>query len=306
MSDLGIDPTGPEANNARAAAFENQLVGIGQTLGWQLVCRNIDFFIKHNGGAHGRGVDVLWAIPNPRTGRREGLVGEAKVHGKQADLSTLQQELQTLHDKIHGFSGQAGFWKNARIAGAIDELRWGLLSHRTMDYDDQKARHHLLNVELKDRQRGPNAPAVFFAGPETLEAFADGCALTGRPISFYWPPTAEGDGEWQKACPPVQLATGILAYKLETGSNVLWLRDTLTDKDPDALAEIAHAWRINFETVIASRLTREIWRTVAGGWEQTAQRTRSRKSGHLPKAVEARNLGHSRLNRFDEQWPNDE
>src|SRR4051812_43910077 len=103
MFDRAFDPTGPEANNARAEAFENRLVAMGETLGWVTICRNIDVFVKHNGQSQGRGVDVLWSIANPRTEQREGCVGEAKVHGQQAGQATLQSELQTLHDKVHGF-----------------------------------------------------------------------------------------------------------------------------------------------------------------------------------------------------------
>lgn len=302
MADAAFDPTGPEANNTRAEAFESQLVAMGDTLGWDRICRNIDVFIKHNGQSQGRGVDVLWSILNARTEQREGCIGEAKVHGEQAGQSTVQNELQILHDKVHGFNGQATFWNNAYIRDSIDTLHWGLIAHRTMGFNADKSRNHLRNAELKKRQRGPDAPAMFFLGPETLEGIADCFAVAGRPKRFYWPPTSQENGEWGAACPPEQLAAGMLTYEREQGGNVLWLRDTLTDKDPDALAEIARAWRMNFDDVIVTELNQDTWRTVANGWQRTAERMQTRRSGRLPTTVRARNLSHAHLNRFDDLW----
>lgn len=303
MSDLTFDATGPEANNQRAAAFEDRLVAMGDTLGWATICRNVDVFIRNNGQSYGRGVDVLWAIQNPLTEQREGCIGEAKVHGAQAALSTVQDELQTLHDKVQRFNGQRTFWNNAYIAASLDTLRWGLLAHRTANFDAAKARHQLRNVELRERQRGPNAPAMFFCGPDVLEALADCLAVAGMPKRFYWPGNSSYDGEWARACPPAQLAAGLLAYEAENGEHVLWLRDTLTDKDPDALAQIARAWRLNLNRVVASELDEDTWRTVAAGWASTAERVADRRHGHLPETVMARDLSYARLNRFEETWP---
>ncbi len=120
-----FDERGPEANNRRAAQFESQVVGMSKTLGWTTVCHNVDVFIKDEGSNPSRGIDVLWGLENPQTGEKDGIFGEAKVHKKQAPLSTLQDEVQTVHDKMVKFSDRQAFSGNEYIRKHVDALRWG-------------------------------------------------------------------------------------------------------------------------------------------------------------------------------------
>jgi hypothetical protein len=55
MSDELFSDAGPESRNLRGAAFEDQLVGMGETLGWDFVCRNVDVLPEEGQPAPRRG-----------------------------------------------------------------------------------------------------------------------------------------------------------------------------------------------------------------------------------------------------------
>jgi hypothetical protein len=63
---------GREANNQLAGEFENQVVAMCGALGWLVICRNVDAFVKHQGQSQSRGFDVLVAVTDPQYGRRLG------------------------------------------------------------------------------------------------------------------------------------------------------------------------------------------------------------------------------------------
>src|SRR5688500_12683485 len=102
MSDDLFHDAGPEGRNNRGAAFEDQLVAMGGTLGWKQVCRNIDLFVKGRRQGPSRGIDVLWSVRNPLTEVREGWIEEGRCHETPAP-SEVHEEIQTLHDKVARF-----------------------------------------------------------------------------------------------------------------------------------------------------------------------------------------------------------
>jgi hypothetical protein len=307
MSSELFDEVGRERNNERAENFESQLVAMGSTLGWTMVCRNVDFFLAQGDPVRSRGIDVLWGFQNPQNGRREGCLGEAKVHGTQVGLSKFQAELQTLHDNMTKFQQRQAFTSNEYVAEHIERIAWGLLAHRTEGWRPDKAALDLRSVSLKSLHRAANVTTIVFYGPDTLEAFADCGALNLggplRPVSYYWPPYEDADGLWARCCPPHQLAAGMLAYKTGDGRTVLWLKDTLTHKDVRDLKDIVHAWRLRVDIAVASQLHPDTWPLVADHWRSSAADSRERDTGHLPDKVHARNLTYSNLNRFDDAWP---
>src|SRR5207248_1114445 len=105
---------GREASNELASHFEDQLASMCDDLGWHVICRNIDAFVRHQGQSQSRGFDVLAAIRDPQQNRREGCVLEAKRHEAPA-YADAAAEAQTLHDKIARLNASEALWKNALI-----------------------------------------------------------------------------------------------------------------------------------------------------------------------------------------------
>jgi hypothetical protein len=301
MSDELFDDAGPEARGQRGGAFEDQLVGMGETLGWNLVCRNVDLFVKQKPGGS-RGIDVLWGIRNPQSDRKEGWITEAKCHETPAP-SKLPDEIQTLHDKVARLDALESFRSHPEIQQGVEALVGGMVAHRSNGFVRDAACQALLNMELRNKQRGISPVEILFYGPDSLEALADSFRHSGAPAAYFWPPTASADGEWSSACPPRQVAAGLLVYETEEGKAALWWRDDLVSRDLAAVSEIVHAWGINVDLFICSFLDRNQLRVVRQGWDREVANSLGRKVGHLPSSIEARDLGLDRMNNFDNQWP---
>jgi hypothetical protein len=304
-----FDERGPEANNRRSGEFEAQLDAMARTLGWTTVCHNVDVFIKNDGSNPSRGIDALWSLENPQTGQKDGILAEAKVHRKQSPLSTLQEEFQILHDKMTDFSNRQAFSSNEYIRKHVDAIRWGLLAHRTSPWDPARASDALRSVELQALHRIAHVTTIVFAGPDVLESLAD-CVLLrpggGDPLTpalFYWPAYEEADAVWANCCPPQQLGEGMLAYKTADDRTVLWLRDTLTVADMSHLKDIAFEWRLGVSVIVFSELSRSAWGLLPDAWRNTAESTKTRRTGTLPDSVQARGLTYASMNRFDDAWP---
>lgn len=301
MSDELFHDAGPEGRGQRGTAFEDQLVGMGDTLGWTKVCRNVDIFIKGKPGAS-RGVDVLWSLRNPQTDRKEGWIQEAKCHETPAPAA-LGEEIQTLHDKITRFQGMETFRSHPEIQNHVEHLVGGMVAHHSNGFDPAKAQEALLNLEVRNKQRGMDPVEILFYGPDSLEGLADVFRRRGQPAAYHWPLTARHDGAWSDACPPRQVAAGLLAYRTVDGQVVLWLRDDLTHHDIPAVSAIAHAWGINVDAVVCSFLDRDQRRLIRDAWTRASENSRDRRHGHLPDEVDPRDLGLDRMNNFDDQWP---
>jgi hypothetical protein len=302
MNDSILGDAGPEGRNQRGAAFEDQLCKMGPDLGWRLVCRSVDVYLKN--GQERRGIDILWSLRNPRVDELHGWLHEAKCHEKPAP-SALAAEIQTLHHKVAKLADNPKRKSHQHVGALVTNVAGGLLSHRSNGYKAEKARDALLAIEMRNKDRGYNPLRIAYLGPDTLEALADSFRTFGKPDKFYWPPTTREDGAWADACPPEQLAAGMLAYRAGS-ETVLWIRDTLSDHDVPALGDIAQAWGINPTRVVFAQLDKNRLRLVRDQWQQAAARSRTQTVGHLPDAVEARNLGYDRMNNFDELWPTDD
>lgn len=301
MSDELFDDAGPESRVQRGAAFEEQLAAMGNSLGWQLVCRNVDFFIGRK-PTSSRGIDILWSIPDPQLDRKEGWITEGKCH-QTPSLSRLEDEIQTLHDKIARLGGLESFRAHPEIEQHIEALVGGMVAHRSNGFDPDLATQALLNLEMRNKQRGLHPIEVLFYGPNSLEALADSFRGFGQPTRFFWPPTARGSGEWASSCPPRQVAAGLLAYETTEKKIALWWRDGLVHHDLPAVSAIVQAWGIDVDFFICSFLSRDHLRVVRDGWDREAAHSRDRKAGRLPDSVEPRDLGLDRMNNFDDQWP---
>lgn len=301
MSDELFDDAGPESRNQRGAAFEDQLVDMGGTLGWELVCRNVDMFVKQKPGSS-RGIDVLWSVLNPQLDRKEGWITEGKCHQTPAP-SKLESEIQTLHDKVARLGNLESFRTHPEIQRHIESLVGGMVAHRSNGFDREAAAQALLGLELRNKRRGLQPVEILFYGPDSLEALADAFLRFGEPVEFFWPPTSSGSSEWSSNCPPRQLAAGLLAYRTTKGEVALWWRDGLVHHDLAAVAAIARAWGIDIDLFICSFLTREHLRVVRDAWNREVAHSQDHKTGRLPDSIEARDLGLDRMNNFDNQWP---
>jgi hypothetical protein len=302
MSDDLLHDGGPESRNKRAEAFENQLVLMGETLGWKPVFRNVDFIVRPRTQSPSRGVDVLWSFRNPQTGEKEGWLEEGKCHETPAP-SKVGEEIQTLHDKISRLRGTETFTEHPEIRRHVKRLAGGLVVHRSNDYDREAMQAALLALELQNKERTIAPTQIHVIGSDMLEAVADVFLKCGMPAKFFWPPSDRSSHAWARACPPGQLTVGMLAYRSEAGDCVFWLHDTIHHDDIPAMSQIANTWGLDFDQIACSLLTREHHRLIRDAWREAAEDAAERRRGHLPDTVEARDLGVSRLNRFDELWP---
>lgn len=304
MADDLLSSTGPEGRNQDAAVFEEQLVAMGRDLGWHPVFRNIDFYLESKGQGPARGIDVLWAVRNARDGKQYGWVQEAKRHDGMGRYSVeaVRQEVQTLAGKVSRLQSLERFRKHREISRRRLELVGGILTHKTPGFQPETMAARLQNLQLVGKQGGIRPVRVLFYGPDTLNSLAEGFDRHGKPASFYWPPSLAANGAWGDACPPEQLAAGMLAWRSGDGKTVLWLRQDLHHDDLDALAEIAFHWDIDPDHVLFSYLTPEQMRLIGQSWQELAQETGDRKVGRLPDRPEALDITLERTNRFDKVW----
>jgi hypothetical protein len=291
---------GREANNDLAGDFEDQLAGMCRMLGWKVICRNIDAFVRHQGQSQSRGYDLLLAIADPQLGRREGCVLEAKRHEDPA-YGDVGAEVQTLHDKLARLNSSEGFWKNSSIRKQLDApLQHGLLCHRTLGFDPERAQERREDVRLRNRKHGAVVPVVQFLGPDILEALAH-LAREYEPTAWLWPPMRRRDGAWSKACSPWTLIGGMAAFRGADGHERMWLHDTLAHGDAELLAQVFADWGVNPQQLICTRLRAETWRIVKDDWAHVAEQSGERQHGRLPERVEQLVLSEN-LTTFDRTW----
>jgi hypothetical protein len=305
MTDNLLSQSGPEGRNQDAAAFEDQLAAMGRDLGWDLVFRNIDFQLaRTHAQAATRGVDVLWSVADPRDGKNYGWLEEAKRHDGMGRYSqqSVHEEVHTLASKVTRAANLQAFREHRETKSRRLQLIGGMLAHRTPAFDPATMATRLQDLQLAGKQGGVSPVRVVFYGPDTLNALAEALDRHGKPQSFCWPPTLKASAAWGPACPPEQLALGMLAWKTAEGQTVLWLRQDLQHQDLDAIAEVAYAWGIDPDHVLFSELTQEQWRLVADGWRELARVTRGRPTGRLPDAAAALDVTLARLNCFDKVW----
>jgi hypothetical protein len=291
---------GREANNALASGFEDQLVALCAALGWPLVCRNIDAFVKHQGQSQSRGFDILAVIPDPQLSRRNGCVLEAKRHEVPA-YADIAGEAQTLQDKVARLNASDALWSNTAIRKRIDApLQHGIVSHRTLGFDPDKAQERREDARLRNRKHGAPVPVIQFLGPDMLEALAH-LEREYQPRRWLWPPMRRRDAVWSSACSPWTLIGGMAAFRGSDGKERVWLHDTLAHGDAELLAQVFTDWGMNPAELICTRLRNENWRLVTDDWGQVAQQTAQRPHGRLPTSVKPLLLS-DKLTTFDVTW----
>jgi hypothetical protein len=307
MTDSLIDPVGPEGRNQEAEAFEDQLVATGEALGWQTVCRNIDLYVDK--GVQSRGVDVLWAITNPREEVVEGWIGEAKRKRNSStfNASKLKGDVLELRKKVAKFDADR-FYDHAGIKrSGISRLVGGIIGLSGDGLDHEKIYGALEELEFAYTEEGSRPSQVLLLAPSTLNGLADAIRTIAPgefPAEFYWPPTAEFmDGHWSPVCPPQQLSAGLVAFR-HGGKVVLWVRDTLTHHEVEAFVEIARAWRISFDDVAFTDLTQESLRIVVDGWVQAVERLNAANGvARLPPRPRALHTSNESMKEYEAVWP---
>jgi hypothetical protein len=309
MTDTLIDPVGPEGRNEEAAAFEDQLVETGNSLGWKPVCRNIDLYVDKR--VESRGVDVLWAITNPRDDTVEGWIGEAKRKRNETTFraSKLKSEVLELRKKIAKFD-RATFYGHPSIQRAgISRLVGGVVAISGSGLDDEKIYGALEEMEFSHNEEGLRPTKVVLLAPSTLNGLADAIRRVrtmpdSMPAQFYWPATAERlEGIWASACPPQQLAAGLVAFD-QDGRIVLWVRDGLTHHEVEAYVEIARGWRLGFDIVAFTDLTQENLRTVQDGWKHAAEQLNNAGGvARLPERPLGLHTSNESMKEYEAVWP---
>jgi hypothetical protein len=305
MPDELFDILGPEGRNEEAQAFEDQLVATGTALGWKCVCRNIDIFIK-GGKTPSRGVDVLWAIRNPRDELVEGWVAEAKrkKDGSTFSPSDVRGDVQTLRGKVAKFDTERFFDHPQIRRSGIGRLLGGVLALSSDGFDETRTYGGLEEIEFTHRDEGTQPTQVLFLGPSTLNGLGDAIRQYGMPRRYFWPPTMRHlEGVWAPACPPQQLAAGLLAYRTDTGKTVLWVRDTLSHNDVEAFRVIAGTWRIQFTDVAFTALTAAEWRITREAWTHMVDRLEvTGGRGRLPRTVHPLQTSNESMKEYDAVW----
>lgn len=295
MSQL-VNPTGPEANNLRAAAFEDQVVSWMVSLGWEPRCRNIDLFAENGHGS--KGVDVLAALQDPQLGHRVGLIGEAKIrHPLRGDRT--QKETAALAGKLAALTGTI-----PRLSAGEDitVTRIGMLVYDAHPYSSGMLAEPLSTMQLAGTTRSEWPREVWAIGPDTLVGMADAFSRC-EPHRFFWPPFGRQGGRWSHAAPPHQVAAGLLAWKDRRGRTCLWVRDPLPhDEDFPEISSLLWEWQLNVQTIICSSVSRDHWRTQAGRWDQEVKKAKSRGVGRLPETIEARDLSWASLTPWVDRW----
>jgi hypothetical protein len=305
MTDELFDTLGPEGRNEEAEAFEDQLVATGATLGWNCVCRNIDIFIK-DGKTPSRGVDVLWAIRNPRDEIVEGWVGEAKrkKDGSTFSPSDIRGDVKTLREKVAKFDTHRFFDHPQIRRSGISRVLGGVLGLSSDGFDEARTYNGLEEIEFTHRDEGLQPTQVLFLGPSTLNGLADAIRQFGAPKRYLWPPTMRHlEGVWSAACPPQQLAAGLLAYKSDGEKTVLWVRDTLSHNDIEAFSVIASSWRTKFTDVAFTALRPSEWRITKDAWGNMAERLEGAGGrGPLPRIVQHLQTSNETMKEYDAVW----
>lgn len=301
MPDELFSDTGPEANNQDAARFEDQLIAMSVELGWTTVARNIDVYLED--GEQRAGIDVLWALTNPRTGRGEGWIGEGKRHDGPGRYitSTFASELHRLREKIVRLdSGRT--YDHPVVGKYVTRIAGGVLLHHSRDYNAAKALKALSDVELRGTERGPHPTRIAYVGPDTLCALADAFDRLGAPAVFLWPPTPTHPMQWHGACSPSQLAAGVLIYRTEEGKSVLWVRGALDQPDVDGIVEMAWRLGVDFDHVVASALTQERGRVIGDAWELGRVQAQGRQHGAIPRSPLALDITGDNMREFEKRW----
>lgn len=291
-----FNPVGPEANNSRAPAFEDDVASWMRELGWSERCRNIDLF--HEEGEQSKGVDILGAFDDPQLGERHGLIVEAKIR-RQLQASKTHSELSTLASKVAKLGPVVS---RIETCQDIHVTRTGILVYDTKPFDPAKLRTILSGFHPAGTTRSEWPREVMVIGPDSLIGLADAFNLAA-PHKFFWPPFQRSAGEWNAAAPPRQVTAGVLAWKSRNGKVSLWLRDDLRhDDDFLWISELVWEWRIDVDRIICSSLSREHWATQRARWESVARKAANRDTGRVPDAIEIRELSWDSLTPFRDRW----
>jgi hypothetical protein len=303
MSENLFDRDGPESRNLHAEAFENQLAQMGETLGWSLVCRNVDVILK--AGEPSRGIDTLWGVANPWQGVVDGwlMEGKRKKNKKRYTTTELRDEIQTLRDKVAGLRNNPRFYANDLInASHIRTLVGGMLAHRSEDFPEAKVRSTFRELDFQRNEEAGDPTRIAFLGPDTLIGIADCFNHVGRPRAFLWPPSApHRQTHWADACPPEQLAVGLVIYEDVKGQTILWVRGDLAQRHMRGFGDLVYTLGVDIDVVAFTDLNDDDRRFLAHGWRGVAAAAEDRPSGRLPSTFVPL-ATQSTMKEFDQIW----
>ena len=304
MTDRLFADGGPEGRNVDARAFEQRLSnGLADTLGWKVVASSVDTWLPPT--RRSQGLDGLWATANPRTGRGDGWVIEAKRHGDPARLTAklLGEEIQTLRDKIVKLRDQPRrFLEDPQIARHIQDLPGGLLFHHCRGFPRAKVRSLLADASLRGRSQGPRPVRVLMIGADDLNALGVAVGRYGAPSEFWWPTSSHADAAWSPVCPPEQLAAGLLFYRTEAHGTVLLLRDELERRDVEAICDLAWRFGQDIDVVACAALRPERARLLSHAWDDARRVAAQRDRGRLPDRIDALEVSTDSMAGFEGAW----
>jgi hypothetical protein len=300
-----FDPLGPESRNVLAEDFEEQLVRMGRDLGWLEVVRNVDVILRP--GQPSRGIDVLWAIDNPWTGRTEGWVGEGKRRKDKTKYTPadVKKEIQILRDKVGGLRDNARFYDDEHVKRAkIKELLGGIIAYRSEDFDLDKLRTTLRDMDFERREEDARPTRITFLSPLTLEGLADCFNVVGRPRRSLWSQSAQHKAHWTRVCPPHQLGVGLIAYRTDESPSrkVIWARGNLEERDIEGWSQVVYDWGESFDVIAFTDMTEDMRKRIDTSWQRVAADTKTRPKGRLPLELVPLHTQDG-MKQFDRSWP---
>lgn len=304
MTDPLFADSGPEGRNADAREFEGRLVnGFAKTVRWGLITSSADTWLPPT--RRSQGLDAICAVPNARAGRGDGWVLEAKRHGDASRYThaLLTEEVQRLRDKVVSLQGQPQrFLRDPQIAPHIQEMAGGILFHHCRDFPRERVRTLLGDLTLHGRAHGPRPVRVLLIGPDDLNSLGEAICRYGSPIEFWWPAGADAVAAWAPACPPEQLAAGVVFFRTAQHGTVLLIREELERRDLEAVSDLVWRFGHDVDVVACASLQPEKLKILAGAWREVRNAASRRDSGRLPERIDALEISMDTMASFDRAW----
>jgi len=198
LRQTGVSLRGPEGKNVISNLTESEVRAFFQHVaGWHLVFQNVDVRIGYNlplpmeeFEEKDRGIDFLFSVFNPFTGRKEGTLVETKHVKERQTLyaSRLQDYVDILKRKLDGIRASSSFQHDPDILTQIDgTIDYGILVLRFKQFDWEHL-YHLRSQVDTSLHRGSDIPVIAVLSNDRMSAFTElRRRASDGTLEFYYP-----------------------------------------------------------------------------------------------------------------------